>query len=203
MIMHPLKMTAISRPGWCRGSFRNGFTATELLVVIAIMVLMVGLAVPSVSESYQRTRVGNAANAIQEAHRQARQLARQEGLPDPAHVPTGQAHFGVRVTSTYAEVTYGGPRWGRAYFPFPKGVIAVSNGAAVGTIEWIYQYGTGYPTDLPSYATPGQVSQAINIGVSGSSVRDLRVRTVDGTADGRHSAAVRIFRTGPCHVELQ
>ncbi len=89
-------------------------------------------------------------------------------------------------------------------FPFPKGVVAVSNGAAVGTITWVYQYGTGYPTNVTTYAMPGQISQAVNIGVSGSSViNDLRVRTVDGTTEGRHSAAVRIFRTGPCHVELQ
>lgn len=183
---------------------RHGFTATELLIVIAIMVLMVGLAVPSVSESFQRTRVQNAANAIQEAHRQARHLARTEGLNDPALGPSTQEHFGVRVTATQAEVTYGGATWGDATFTFPTGVVAVSGGSAVGTINWIYQYGTGYPAAVATYTTPGQLSAAINVGVAGSPiVNDLQVRTVDGTATGRHSAAVRIFRTGPSHVELQ
>lgn len=183
---------------------RHGFTAIELLIVIAIMVLMVGLAVPSVSESFQRTRVQNAANAIQEVHRQARHLARTEGLSDPALGPATQDHFGVRITATTAEVTYGGARWGDATITFPTGVVAVSNGSAVGTLQWHYQYGTGYPTAVTNYTTPGQLSQAINVGVTSSPiVDDLQVRTVDGTATGRHSAAVRIFRTGPSHVELQ
>lgn len=181
---------------------RHGFTATELLVVIAIMVLMVGLAVPSVTESYQRTRVQNAANAIQEAHRQARILARSQGQP------AGAAHFGVRVTDTYAEVLYGPSRWGKAVFPFPPGVVAVTSGgagdAAVGSVDWTYQYGTGYPTNLVTYAAPGQLGQAINVGVDGSPVlTDLRVRTVDGTTRGRHSASIRIFSIGVSHVELE
>lgn len=179
---------------------RHGFTATELLVVIAIMVLMVGLAVPSVSESFQRTRVQNAANAIQEAHRQARFLARSS--------PSGTAHFGVQVTDEYAEVVYGTARWGKLKFPFPKGVVAVTGSAggdqALNNVSWTYQYGTGYPTDTLTYAAPGQLGQAINIGVEGSPVlTDLRVRTVDSTDTGRHSASVRIFSIGVCHVELQ
>ncbi len=188
---------------------RHGFTAIEMLIVLAIMVMMVGLAVPSVSESFQRSRVQNAANAIQEAHRQARQLARAEGLPNPGAAPSMQSHFGVKVTSEGAEITYGTEAdpatWGDATFPFPKGVVAVSGGAAVVELHWRYQYGTGYPTAMTplTYTMPGQLSQSINVGVPGSTISDLQVRTVDGTATGRHSAAVRIFRTGAAHVELR
>lgn len=191
---------------------RQAFTAIELLIVIAIMVMMIGLALPSISESMGRSKVANAANAIQEAHRQARLLARTEGLPAPTAAPAGQAHFGVHVGDTYAEVIYGGSSFldadGRAVarFDFPKGVVAVSGGTQA-NVDWAYQYGTGYPiavaTASGGYPMPGSLDAAANIGVPGGVVGDLQVRSVDGTASGRHHGAVRIFKTGACHVELE
>lgn len=189
-------------------SIRSAFTAIELLIVIAIMVMMIGLAVPSMAESLQRTKVANAANAIQEAHKQARQLARETALPILANSPNNQPHFGVRVTGTYAEVTYGGAPMKDennvefAHFDFQKGSVAVSGGAQA-NVTWLYQYGTGYPCANSVYTMPGSITDAVNIGVSGGIVGDLQVRTVDATSKGKHHAAIRIFKTGACYVELE
>jgi type II secretory pathway pseudopilin PulG len=209
-----------------RLGYRRGFTAIELMVVIGIMILMVSLAVPSMAESLQRTKVGNAAQAINEAHNQARFLAKTEGPADPLQPVLNQSHYGVALYADHVEVTYGGSTLlddgskAIVSIPFRSDVAAVystdttppytwSNIPGAG-IKWEYQFGTGFPIvqGAHSYTVPGSINDAANIGVvsvgsPASPFTALRVRTVDGTADGRHHAAIRIFKSGLCHVELE
>jgi type II secretory pathway pseudopilin PulG len=197
---------------------RSGVTVIELMIVVVIMVMLVTLSVPSMGEALARTRVSSAANMIQEAHRQARALARRSGLPNPLLGPVDQVHFGVVVTADYAAVTYGLTagsgniltRAGKpvAKFDFPKGVMACAGTSAFagGEVKWLYEYGSAYPVTDFNYMVPATPvdGRVINIGMIGSPVcSELTVRNVDATPRGRHHAGVRIFKTGIVHVDLQ
>lgn len=202
---------------------RSGVTLIELMIAVIIMVILMSLAVPSMSEALARSRVSNAANMIQEAHRQARALARRTGPPTPTSPVNGQFHYGVLVTGDYVAVTYGSTASvatileipaGKpvARFTFPTGVVATDSATntalSASGIGWLYTYDGGYPVTDTSYTVPvtpaDPTGRVVNIGVAGSPVcTELTVRTVDSTTRGRHHAGVRIFKTGPCHVDLQ
>lgn len=202
-----------------RSILRSGVTAIELMIAIAIMSILFTLSVPSMGEALARTRVSSAASMIEEAHRQARALAKRTGPANPLAPAAGQAHYGVVVTEDFVAVTYGTTATAGdvliadgkpvARFAFPGGIMACSGTGALpgGAVGWFYEYGpSAYPVSRTSYlvpATPAD-SAVVNVGVLGSPVcAELTVRNVDASARGRHHAGVRIFKTGPVHVDLQ
>lgn len=198
---------------------RSGVTVIELMIAIVIMTIMLTVSVPSMGEALARTRVSSAASMIEDAHRQARALARRNGPANPLVPAAGQDHYGVVVTADFVAVTYG-PAAGSgnvlmasgmpvARFAFPKGVMACAGIAPLpgGEVGWLYEYGaSAYPVNRTSYLVPATPADpaVVNVGVTGSPVcAELTVRNVDATARGRHHAGVRIFKTGPMHVDLQ
>jgi Tfp pilus assembly protein PilE len=202
-----------------RTTCRSGVTVIELMIAIIIMVILVTLSVPIMGEALARTRVSSAASMIEEAHRQARALARRTGPPNPTAAVAGQDHYGVVVTADYVAVTYGATASSGtilfasgkpvARFDFPKGVMACAGTSTLpaGEVGWFYEYGTSaYPVSRTTYAVPATPADpaVVNVGVVGSPICDeLTVRNIDATARGRHHAGVRIFKTGPVHVDLQ
>lgn len=94
-------------------SSRAGFTAIEMMVVVSIIIVLVAMVVPTIGPAMKKGAVSDAANAIQRACSQARQLARSTTEPRV----TGGAipsRYGVAVVvpaepnkAAYAVVIYG------------------------------------------------------------------------------------------------
>jgi len=86
---------------------RAAFTAIELLTVLAVMVIMVGMATPTVMSAMRQSAVNDAAEVIISVANKARQLARLQTTPE------ADARFGVEIHADSATgriaatVTYG------------------------------------------------------------------------------------------------
>lgn len=92
---------------------RAGFTAIEMMVVISIIIVLVAMVVPTIGPAMKKGAVSDAANAIQRACSQARQLARSTTEPRSTggSIPP---RYGVAVVvpseankAAYAVVIYG------------------------------------------------------------------------------------------------
>ncbi len=81
---------------------RSGFTAIELLVVIGIMMILLGIAVPTMMPALRRGKINSAVNDITGAWRQARAMAM---LAIPPAGPT-PPHFGIMIQQTAGQQAY-------------------------------------------------------------------------------------------------
>jgi type II secretory pathway pseudopilin PulG len=88
-----------------RSPLRRGFTAVELIIVIGIMMILLGIAVPSVMPAIRRGKVNDAANDITDCWRQARALAIQTPLP-PAQAGGQPPYFGIAIDQTTGQRPY-------------------------------------------------------------------------------------------------
>ena len=81
---------------------RAGFTAIELLVVIGIMMILLGVAVPTMMPAIRRGKINSALNDISGAWRQARILAMMNAIPSGVAPP----HFGIVINQTAGQQAY-------------------------------------------------------------------------------------------------
>jgi prepilin-type N-terminal cleavage/methylation domain-containing protein len=158
---------------------RSGFTAVELVVVIAIMLILTGLAAPTVFASLRRSQVQKGAALVADVARQAQQLAMQ-GL-----APAGGECWGVALVhdpadrpEPYVALIYGKPTGNvrnRDLWDLPSPAperkiekLAGSLAVHVGTtmlrdatpteVSWFYDWRTGSPLVVQSGALTGPAS---------------------------------------------
>jgi type II secretory pathway pseudopilin PulG len=91
---------------------RAAFTAIEMMVVVSIIIVLVAMVVPTIGPAMKKGAVSDAANAIQRACSQARQLARS--TTEPRVTSGNPPWYGVAVVvpteankPAYAVVIYG------------------------------------------------------------------------------------------------
>jgi type II secretory pathway pseudopilin PulG len=95
-----------------RNHSRAAFTAIEMMVVVSIIIVLVAMVVPTIGPAMKKGAVHDAANAIQRACSQARQLARS--TTEPRVSGGNPPWYGVAVVvpseankAAYAVVIYG------------------------------------------------------------------------------------------------
>jgi prepilin-type N-terminal cleavage/methylation domain-containing protein len=121
---------------------QHGFTAVELLVVIAIMMILLGIAVPTVMPAIRRGKVNSGLNDIVSCWRQARTLAIMTPIP-PGATPS---YFGIVIKQVS-----GAPSAGLIF-----------DNIATGTPKY-YMQGQD-PLDASTYSASGTPATLFNLG---------------------------------------
>jgi prepilin-type N-terminal cleavage/methylation domain-containing protein len=202
---------------------RSGFTAIELMVVITVMVILLGLAIPSLVGALRKGKVNDAANCIIRASSQAKQLAKTRAAVAsdfygliivndevPAYVAVTFGHTGTKADILHQQNDPSKPALIK--YPFNRNVLIYEeNDAALATdLGWCYQYRTGYPIQDAKHfcgnaqPAPSGSSKTIDIGVdTGNGVlypflkKSLSLRTMDG----KYRTGIAIYRIGLANVQ--
>ncbi len=79
---------------------KTGFTLMEVITVVTIIGLLAGLALPKISENWDRFSVTGAVNEFRSAHQKTRTAAIRYGTVAELHVNASTDHFWVEVDTT-------------------------------------------------------------------------------------------------------
>lgn len=154
----------------------------EAIVVVSIVILLTSITVPGTVSALRTGRVNQAISMIDTANSDAQRFARATDSYGATE------YYGVRITGGTPPhkiaVIYGVPGSANAVTGLEKNLspsVLIYQGDSVleTSLEWYYQYGTGFPTEGSSPAGP-----TVPIGTSDSPVAtSLSVRTLDGNAN--------------------
>ena len=79
----------------------TGFTVSEIIIVFAIVGLLAGMALPRISQTWDRFAVRGAADQFRSAHQKARTTAVRYGGVAELHVNTSTEQFWVQIDTTF------------------------------------------------------------------------------------------------------
>ena len=176
-------------------SFRRiaGFTAVELMTAIAILAILLGLAVPSLTEWVRNNQVRAVANALQNGFRSARADALSRGQPvvlflTDSKVNSSTSSFSAKANGKYwATLTMPGLMVGETAALLNSGMLSdVADGVTISGPSAVCFNSLGRMTANaapgPSGATcalPTTATESIDISMTGAK-RRLRVLVSTG-----------------------
>jgi type II secretory pathway pseudopilin PulG len=163
----------------------------EMIVVIAIIVLLTSITVPGTVSALRQGRINQAVSILDSAHSDAQRFARaSDGT-------VSNEYYGVKLIGGQPphriQVTYGSAGSGSAITGLnralnPNVLIYVDNVPLETSVEWTYQYGTGFPT-----ATSSPTGPTVGIGLASNlTIPALSLRSLDGGSTIR----IEIFDVG-------